>query len=256
MSVGDLNYIPSLSKDIPLTSTSATNEANKTTAVNEESDFLSTPVIACVGNLATALSTKHSHELLQFETLDEKAVSDLAESVSHYQPLLFIVNVNSTTGEVLDELFKKFASHLLLRVILVKPKNQSSVEAQRCLMWPMRSPGLPVSAIFLPWESEKLEWEFSHFFALAKRFSENCGKLVKLNSLTDREWVVANYIALGYTNKRISSLISFSEKTVEKCRSSLYSKLAIRSGPEMASLITFKNFYRWPLDVAFPGRQS
>ena len=81
-----------------------------------------------------------------------------------------------------------------------------------------------------------------------------CRQLLRINSLNNRENRIANYCAQGFRNREISKLLSVSEKTVEKARSDIYKKLGIVSGQELASLITFRNFFRWPVGVSFPSR--
>jgi len=245
MSHGSLN---------PVAPITVANFRPASTAGRLADKFLGTPVVVKVGKLNCELALPENTELVELNECTNAEIDTIRENTSHYQPLMLVVNSNQITKNLLDYILAQFDSQLVFKVILVRYQPRLEHDGHRCLTVPMLKPCGPVLTAFLPRENDKLLWELSFFFTMAKKFHSYCKRVAKIGSLTDREWKVANYIALGFTNHKIGALISFSEKTVEKCRSEIYSRLEIGSGPEVAALVTFKNLYRWPSDVAFPKR--
>lgn len=61
-----------------------------------------------------------------------------------------------------------------------------------------------------------------------------------LETLSDREKEVLQYIAKGYSNKEIAELLIISVKTVESHKSNLMEKLAIKTRPELVKYASQK----------------
>lgn len=213
---------------------------------------LSSPLIVTVGAEVIEFSRPEQCEVIHLPNkLTAAHIAGLAKASEH-QTVLFALDMQQTDDETVEILFTAFAGHLLYRIVLLRTPETDSTASLRCLAIPMTNPCQPLKVISLPKEQQKLEWEIQQFFKETELISRYCKSLLKINSLTDREHRVANYLAHGLQGKKIAGLLSVSEKTIEKYRGDIYKKLGVASGPELASLVTFKNFYRWPLNTPYP----
>jgi DNA-binding CsgD family transcriptional regulator len=192
---------------------------------------------------------------LKAERFREKdvALQRLAK-VTSYQPVLTVVEYGSEAGAEIEEVLKLLRTSLFYKVMVLVNSKVSPTAGLLKTSPQLQNPCTPIKTYFLPKALPQLKWELADFLVDAQHFSTSTERLLRFSSLNDREYRVARYVARGLPNKQICKLIDVSEKTIEKCRKELYEKLGVHSGPELASLVTFWNSYRWPESVAYPKR--
>ncbi len=216
---------------------------------------LGKPVVVAGVDDSDLISRPSDYEFVETSgTLLPAFSAQLRVRIAQHRPVLFVIDLSTVTDSVVDCLLSDFSSHLFFRIILVGRECDSVGRRLECLTLPLRNPCLPISIAFLPKEARQLDWQIASFFEQSELMAAYCRQLLRINSLNNRENRIANYCAQGFRNREISKLLSVSEKTVEKARSDIYKKLGIVSGQELASLITFRNFFRWPVGVSFPSR--
>ena len=163
----------------------------------------------------------------QVNAVNHEYIVELRKNTTPYQPLLLILDVAKTTDEVVETFLECFEEQLLLKVILLSLQGTASTQKPlQSTLKPFSEPCKPIVSLFLPRDRERLLWEIENFMTQASVFSENCSKLLRVSSLSNREVKVSNYVAIGYPNKKIASILGLSEKTIEKCRKEIYRKLS------------------------------
>lgn len=216
---------------------------------------LATPVAVFWGGNSTFSLIANTTLPQPVERAEEVAsVQKACAGSSAYQPVLVVLDYDSKIDVEAQDILAKLELHLFARIVLLISKHVAERDTLTFLNSPFRNPCLPIRVCHMPKDERQLEWELIEFFEQAEQFAEAIGKLMRFNSLSVRESRVANYITKGLPNKRICKLLGVSEKTIEKCRKETYAKLGVNSGPELASLVTFRNHFRWPASVAFPSR--
>ena len=80
-------------------------------------------------------------------------------------------------------------------------------------------------------------------FRAAQQYSKLKASADRLATLAERERNIIALASEGIPNKTIATRLGISIKTVEKNRRAAYSKLAVTSTAEMASLVTFGRFF-------------
>ncbi|MFK7768362.1 MAG: helix-turn-helix transcriptional regulator [Mariniblastus sp.] len=193
-------------------------------------------------------------QVRRFHT-QESAVAGLS-ALSSYQPVIVVVECGVQLCIEVEQILELLKTSLFRKVLLLADTSTTPTEANVGSIPLFQNPCTPVKAFYLPKALPLLQWELADFLVEAQHFSNTVRKLPRFSSLNEREYRVARYVARGLPNKQICKLIDVSEKTIEKCRKELYEKLGVHSGPELASLVTFWNSYRWPDSIPFPTDNS
>lgn len=184
---------------------------------------------------------------------DKQSALDFFGASPALQPLLIVLTNCSKVELDSSEILKLTNEHLFFRILQVTQKwVESSPTSHLDICLPFRNPGLPIRSFQLPEDEKRLAWEIDEFFKQAAMLETNSSRLLRFSSLTDREMRVAQYVTRGFPNKKISNVENVSEKTIEKWRKEMYEKLEVGCAAELVSLVTMRNFLRWPTDVPFP----
>lgn len=178
-----------------------------------------------------------------------KKLIEACERVSVYQPILIVLCDDLPVA--VPKLLNHLDFHLFFRVFRITKNGKAlKYDSHSSLL---RNPCAPVITFDANGnDDDRLGREVAQFFADSTVFSQTTSLLPRLNALNEREQRVARYVSQGVPNKVICKRLDVSVKTIEKCRKQLYQKLGVSTSAEVAALMTFKTYFRWPKSIAFP----
>ena len=253
MSFGSLNHLhtPNITPHVPIIGEQNNQGVVVKTRAGQEQAGVQ-PAILFIDSqdnyaLFDSIFGKHNTSV-QVAADKQTAIDFVAKSPKNVPLLIMLTNCSTVELSCMD-ILDQVESHVLVRILQVsqkwlEPRNRS---IEMCL--PFRNPCLPIRSFQIPDEDTKLAWEIDEFFEQSNAFSAATSRLQRFSSLNDREMRVAQYVTRGYPNKKISKIESVSEKTIEKWRKELYNKLEVTSAAELVSVVTLRNYLRWPKNV-------
>lgn len=218
-------------------------------------EYLAEPKVVIVGDGKLPESQGNFQDSTFVETGDLETTRIRLEKLSSYHPVLLILRIG-VSEEKMEGLHVELGKQLFYRVIhLVSAERYPSLQRHSSLL---QNPCDPVLTIFESDDShDQLERAVADFFTESQAFAKTTSQLLRFDALTERQSRIVTLVARGVPNKKISKLIGVSVKTIEKGRKEIYKKLDVSTSAEVASLVTFKNHFRWPGKVPFPvGRNS
>lgn len=209
----------------------------------EKTQRLAEPIIYFCGAASIQKMIENAGLQTSVKMQKEASIDDICNSIkgrSSNTPVIVFIDAFELRGCDTSQITGLLGDFPIGRVNVL-----SEVNLQRSNRLEIK-PGTPVRFIHLPKELVQISNEIAHFVQLIDWLETFLVQAPKLDDLNARELRLARLVAFGCPNKRSAKLLGLAEKTIEKCRAKVYSKLSVHSTAELTSLIIMRDFFRWP----------